>query len=211
MDVLMGELLAREARHRVANDLAVAAAALRLSASGALSPVGLEAAVARIEGTAEINAVLCREPAAGVVDLADALGRLFRPLARMAAASGWTLVFRIDHAVVEDADAMRVGMMVSELVGNAVRHAPRAGAPVVEVVVERVRGVLTLRVDDGGDPREWTRPGGQGGRIVDALALAMVGSVARGGDASRPGAVEISLPFTERVASEPAVAPEWRR
>ena len=193
MDVGFGSLLAREARHRVANDLAIAAGALRLALAGGAPTQPLAAAAERLEAAAEINSVLCREPVGAVVDLAADLGRLRRPLARLAAIAGWDLGMDVAPVRVLDDAASRVAMLVFELVSNSVRHAERTGGRLVVVRVRDVDGVTVLSVRDGGRATTWARQGGQGFRIVDALAASLGGTVHRGG-ATDGGCVEIFMP-----------------
>lgn len=191
-----GGLLAREARHRVANDLAAAMGALRLAATGGIADARLTSAIERLEAAAEINQILCREPTDAVVELAQTLERLRRPLARTAAAAGWNLHFDVPAMGVDDADAMRVALIVGELVSNALRHASGAGERIVSVRVVESDNFTRVVVADGGAPRAWSRAGGQGGQIVDALAWLMLGSVRRGIDGR--GVVEVVMPSIAR-------------
>ena len=212
MDDGLGELLAREARHRVANELAVAAAAVRLAMRDGASAPALTAAAERLEAAAEVNALLCREPTGGAVDLAAELAQLRRPLERLAAAAGWTVRFAIAPATVADAVASRIAMIVFELVSNSLRHGDGADGRAIALRLCDVGGVTTLSVRDGGRPRAWTRPGGQGGRIVDALAASLGGIVYRG-EAFDGAGVDVFMPslaFAPVLGASRAAPPGFR-
>lgn len=190
-----GALLAREARHRVANDLGVAVAALRLAADGLLDAAAIATAVVRLEAAAEINRVLCVEPEGAMVSLGSSLERLRAPLARIAMAQGWRLRLLVDPMVVDDRDAARVAMIVHELVTNALRHGAGAPGRAVQVAVEDHGGSTVVAVENAG-AEGWVRRGGQGGRIVDALAAGMGGRVHRvtAAETGGPCRVDVVLP-----------------
>ena len=211
MDVNLGELLVREARYRVANDMAVAVGVVRLAlGGGGASAAALAAAAERLEVAVEVNAALCREPAGGVVDVAAALGDLRRPLARMAAIAGWAVEFELSPVAIAGVAASRIGMIVHELVSNSLRHGDRAAGGVVLVRVRGGGGIATICVRDGGRPRAWTRGGGQGGRIVDALAASLGGVVRRGEEAG--GGVKVVLPAVAcRAPALPTLADRGSR
>lgn len=194
-------LLASEARHRVANDLGVAVGALRLASDGLLDAAMTASAVARMEAAAEINRALCFRPAGVVVPLAPALEPLRSPLARVAMAQGWRLRLSLAPIDVDDRDALRIAMIVHELVANALRHAAGSPTRTVDVVVDDDGRSTTLTVADGGRASRWARPDGQGGRIVDALAAELGGRVERGFSGGS-GLVVVAMPS---IAGGPAM------
>lgn len=100
-----------------------------------------------------------------------------------------------------------VALVVSELVGNAVRHGRALPGGGLRAHWDVARGVVRLEVEDGG-----SGPGGAGPRVASASAesgrgLALVGLLAtRWGSADTPSgtAVWAELPA---VAAGPALAP----
>jgi two-component sensor histidine kinase len=187
------DLVVREALHRVGNELALACAALRLARlRGANDPV-VVAAEARIAAAAEINGVLCRRAGCGMIDLASYLARLHDPIGRLAASEGAAVVFSSVPVSVRTADAVRVGMIVTELVANSVRHARRDGEAIAVDLSNGPAGP-TITVQDGGGDGVWMREDGQGGGLVDALATALRGGVDRFATADRRGEVRVWLP-----------------
>lgn len=207
MVVESDDLVAREALHRVGNELAIAAAALRVARSrGGADPV-VAAAEVRIGTAAEINLLLCRRPPGDLVALAAYLTSLHVPLARLGEAEGVTVVLFAEPMAATGAEALRVGMIATELVSNSIRHARRAA---IRIVLTDAGGHATLAVYDGGGPGAWTREGGQGCGLVDALAAGMGGSVERGGLAGRSGMVRVHLPSVGRHAAPAAwPAAQW--
>ncbi len=82
----------------------------------------------------------------------------------------------VEELVADQSDAVRFNLrlLVSELVGNSVRHGVGAEASTVRVVAVREGRRLQVQVIDRGHTFEWTRrPNGEGGRglpLVAALA-----------------------------------------
>ncbi len=110
--------------------------------------------------------------------------------------------------LVEDA-----ALLVSELVGNAVRYAHPLPGDVLRVSWEYARGQLVLRVTDGGgrdqpqirDANPWdTR--GRGLAIVDAIAVAWGVERIRNG-AGRSSTIWAELRATPAGSADPRRAP----
>lgn len=202
MDEGDGDLVAREALHRVGNELAVAAAALRVAQRRGGEDPAVGAAIERIEAASQVNALLSRRPFSEVVDLGAYLAALHGPLARLGAAAGVAVHLDAGPTKVFGIDQRRVGMIVYELVMNAVRHADRDDEG-IRVTLTHRWGVATVEVSDGGGAGAWTREGGQGGGIVDALAARLGGSVERWGGEGCRGSVVVAVPALRLI---PAVS-----
>jgi two-component sensor histidine kinase len=92
--------------------------------------------------------------------------------------------------------AIPIGLIVNELVTNAVKYAfPGATKGTVMVTLKRVPGELRLTVADDGqgllDPKR--ADSGLGGRLVDSFAQQLGGQVERKSD-SRGTTVQLILP-----------------
>jgi two-component sensor histidine kinase len=176
----------REAHHRIANNLTVIASFVRLEASGlaerpeALSRaearallVGVEA---RIETVARIHRALSANPADQRIDLADYLVSTCEALSQSIALDGDTVLdCRADACETEADQAALVGLIVNELVINAVKYAHPAGAPGridVGCAASKSGQLIVSVSDDGvGLPEGFTpeSDGGLGLRIVRSL------------------------------------------
>ncbi|NVO15571.1 MAG: ATP-binding protein [Rhodoplanes sp.] len=172
------DMLMQEARHGVAEAIDTVATALRLQADTVLSEE------ARLQLQAAHRRVLA---IAAVHDQAEAVGHgepvavgpyLSRLCEGLAAASGGhcrvALAVAAGRATVSAGEADTIGLMVAELVGNALRHA-FFGMPEGDIAIayEVVDGGWRLSVSDNGaghDPgaRGEARPG-IGLRLVEAL------------------------------------------
>lgn len=172
------DMLMQEARHGVAEVLETVATALRLQAGAVLSEdarLQLQAAHRRVLA---IAAVHDQAEAAGQgepVALGPYLSRLCEGLtAASDSRCRVTVVVAAGRATVSPAEADTIGLMVAELVGNALRHAffgkPEGG---IAIAYEVVDGGWRLAVSDDGvghDPgaRGEAKPG-IGLRLVEAL------------------------------------------
>lgn len=179
------EVLAREADHRIRNSLQTVIALLERQARHADGEVSaaLHQAAARVEAVAQVHAVLHEAPAAhGIVpelDLGRYLGGLCTTLGRAMDLGGTerSLHVEVEPLAVSPATAQQLGLIVTELATNALRHAFRPEQPgIVRVMGARQRdGAYWLCVaDDGkGLPRGFdirVRPSGLGLRLVNVLA-----------------------------------------
>ncbi|AWN53365.1 histidine kinase dimerization/phosphoacceptor domain -containing protein [Methylobacterium sp. 17Sr1-1] len=144
--------LTREMSHRVKNSLGVVAGLLRLQARDAQSEEvrhALEDAGARIATVAEVHDHLWRGiHQLGMVELADFLRELVTKLREEA--PGHDLVCEADSKVISADQAIPIGLVVNELVTNAVKHAyPHGTGPVRVSLSVRDEG-LRLSVRDEG-------------------------------------------------------------
>ncbi|MBE7203737.1 MAG: GAF domain-containing protein [Parafilimonas terrae] len=144
--------LTREMSHRVKNSLGVVAGLLRLQARDAHSDEvrhALEDAGARIATVAEVHDHLWRGiHQLGMVDLADFLRELVAKLQEEA--PGHTLACEADSKVISADQAIPIGLVVNELVTNAVKHAYPQGTGPVRVGLSVKADGLHLAVSDDG-------------------------------------------------------------
>jgi two-component sensor histidine kinase len=205
------ELLQREADHRIKNSLQLVISVLRVQRGRVHDPQAvalLDEALARIAAVAEAHAALQRSP-----DLRDAeAGRMLEELAGF--------VGRLDPAVtircarsgdtrLEVERAIPLGLLVTELLTNAVRHAypGRAGGVVELRVAGREDGALEVTVSDRGiGMGEAPSPGSLGRELVRAMAAKVGAEVAT---RSMPGAgteVTLRIPRGAEAPATPAEA-----
>ncbi|HSK39073.1 MAG TPA: histidine kinase dimerization/phosphoacceptor domain -containing protein [Arenibaculum sp.] len=122
------ELLLREVNHRVANSLHLVTSLLQIQ--GSALPDGearrqFDEAVSRVAAVGRLHEQLHRSERFASVDLASYLESLCADLERSARAdsSDWRIAAAGDPVVVSADQAITVGMIVNELVTNAVKHA----------------------------------------------------------------------------------------
>lgn len=150
------ELLISEINHRVANSLQIVAAFLRIQ-SGAISSEeakrALQAAMARVEAVSHVHRQLYKGGGVRRVDLGGYLRQLISDLGQLV--EGFDTA---QHTMVEceeletDADrALAVGIVVTEMVINALKHAyPDGTGGPVRVNCRRRDGRIQITVEDDG-------------------------------------------------------------
>jgi two-component sensor histidine kinase len=204
-----GTLLS-EAVHRARNDLQRLAATLHLQAGVAEEPAARQAlneASDRITALARINTRLDRHRDDGqpevdirgflegmVDDLRDGVVGL-RPIA---------LVVSAEAHAMPMARAVPIGLIVNELIGNALKYAfPDDQEGRLEVGFQRVGGEFILTVEDNGvgyDPAATPQGSGLGSRISRALAGQLGGSLT-----AAPAAPAINRPGVRWTMRFPAI------
>ncbi|MFL1461996.1 sensor histidine kinase [Roseococcus sp. DSY-14] len=176
------EVLRREVDHRVKNSLQVVGSMLRLQAGRPDAGAALADAASRVEAIALLHAALHDAEEAGRVELSGFLARVGRMLAANLPA-GVALEVAVAPLEVDGSVASACGLLVSELVTNAARHAFPHGQG-GQVRVEGVAEPAGYRLSVSDDGVGFT-PGKAGGGLGLAIADALAGQV--GGVLSRPG------------------------
>ncbi len=155
--------LADEA-NRIANHLAMLAALGRLQAKGVgRTPMALsgndlqrllEDFAGRLETVAEIHRLLAHRPGRAPADVADYLERIARGLVLSLAANGQTTIhcqFPM-RLVLPSEQAVTLGLLVSELITNALKYAHPTGIAGA-IAIEASRnddGTIAIEVGDDG-------------------------------------------------------------
>jgi two-component sensor histidine kinase len=175
-------LLVGELEHRVANEYALAISSMSLAMARSSNPetkAALTDAAQRLRNYANAHRALQAPPTGGRSDLAVYLRQLCSAVARAALAERGIRLTLIEQSVELDAvRCWRVGLIVSELITNAARHAltGRDGAIVVRIAENQ--GTVHCSVTDNGHVGH--RPAaGCGTRIIDALARELAGAIER--------------------------------
>lgn len=188
-EVAERDLFLEEFDHRVKNNFTLVASLLdmqRRRAGEGETADALQAALSRIESIARAHRHLYRGSgtAPGSVDMASYLHELCSALSEALFLRGAiTLDCHSDHAAIPRDRAVSIGLVVNELVTNAVKHAfPGRDAGRISVRFEAAENGWRLTVSDNGAgmseaKRAKGREGGMGTRLIDAFARQAHGTV----------------------------------
>ena len=201
-------MLMQELTHRVKNSLQSIAAMVMIEARSHKSGEGkaaLERVSHRIDALGQLYAKLSKSDTVEAVDAATYLDDLCRDLVASVDREGdRAIVLKTDiESVLLPTDrAIPIGLIVNELVTNAVKYAfPGESSGTVTVVLKRVPGELRLTVADDGkgvDPRR--ADSGLGGRLVEGFAQQLGGQVERE-SGSQGTTVRLIFPSREELRS----------
>jgi two-component sensor histidine kinase len=179
-------LLMREVNHRVANSLQLISALINLQAGrlGGEAADVLRHAAARVEAVMLVHRRLYTSDDVMSVELAQYLEGLIGELRPVAADRNLSLTLTADALPVPTDTAIRLGLIVNELVSNALKYAyPDGRTGEVRVLLIRDDGDgLQLTVEDDGvglAPEEGRRGTGFGSTIVSSMAKTMRAEVTR--------------------------------
>jgi PAS domain S-box-containing protein len=201
-------MLLQELTHRVKNSLQFIASMVWIEARSHKSGEGkaaLERVAHRIEALGQLYSKLSKADTVEAVDAATYLDELCRDLVASVQKEGGTSVVLktdIESERLPTDRAIPIGLIVNELVTNAVKYAfPGAAKGTVMVTLKRVPGELRLTVADDGqglDPRR--ADSGLGGRLVDGFAQQLGAQVVRE-SGSQGTTVHLILPSREGSVS----------
>jgi chemotaxis protein methyltransferase CheR len=194
-------MLLQELTHRVKNSLQLIGAMVMIEARSHNSGEGraaLERVSNRIAALGQLYSTLSKADTVEDVDAATYLDELCRDLIESVHKEGDTSIVLktdIESELLPTDRAIPIGLIVNELVTNAVKYAfPGAARGTVMVTLKRLPGELRLTVADDGqglDPRRGDS--GLGGRLVDGFAKQLGGQVERRSD-SQGTTVHLVLP-----------------
>ncbi len=166
------DLLMQEVHHRVKNSLQLVHSLLTMQARTAASPEASEQlfqSAARVRTIGAIHDQLCNSPMTLDVELSSYLSGLANDLKRsMAAVIGdRTLIVESSSATWAAADVSTLGLVLTELVTNALRH----GKGTVRATFRQKEGEQAVLIveDEGTLPAGELRNGGMGMRLMDGL------------------------------------------
>ena len=188
-------LLLQEMMHRVANEYGAAASMLSLRAARASSSDAKNAIVAasdRLHEYAKVHKAL-QEPRHGPrLDLSHYLSELCLALAKSRLEDRDIHLTFVEDAIELEAErCWLVGLIVTELITNAAKHAFGTGGGAIRVELLRRDHHAQCKVIDGGAGTGGLRPG-RGTEIAHALAARLGGSVTW---SSSPGGTTATLIF----------------
>jgi two-component sensor histidine kinase len=172
---LVGELT-----HRMNNEFAAAIAVVSLAA--ARSPDGevksvLSVVESRLHGYVQVNRCLQIPSQDTVIDASEYLRRLCQSIGRSRLdCRGIELEFAGRPLRMNSKRCWRLGMIISELITNAARHAFGDGRGGIQVELSRCGRFVNCRVADDGKVHEKIRPG-RGSAIVERLIASLDGTI----------------------------------
>jgi len=180
------ELLLREVNHRVGNSLQIIASLLHLQASTSTQDdvkAALTNAMGRVAAVAQVHRRLYTSQDLKSVLLNQYLDALLDDLRRSAEGNRMSrLTLKAEPIEIDPDRAVAIGIIVNELVMNAVKYAYPDGAGPIHVELKAAGDDLVLSISDDGvgdngksDPRST----GMGQRIVSAMAAKLEASVER--------------------------------
>jgi two-component sensor histidine kinase len=175
-------LFVAEIEHRIANEFAMAVASISLAAARSNDPevkTAMAGAAQRLRDYAGAHRALQAPVTGGPMALSHYLSQLCAALAQARLTDRGVRLTLIEAAVELDAEqCWRVGLIVSELITNAVRHGVGGPGGAIEVEILRAAGDIQCRVSDNGRALRQPEPG-CGGQLVEALANDLGGGVER--------------------------------
>jgi two-component sensor histidine kinase/CheY-like chemotaxis protein len=180
------EMLLREVNHRVGNSLQIIASLLHLQANSSTQhgvKAALTNAMGRVAAVAQVHRRLYTSHDLKSVLLNQYLDALLEDLRRSAEGNKMSrLTLKAEPVEIDPDRAVAIGIIVNELVMNAVKYAYPDGAGPIHVDLTRQGEDLVLSIADNGvglnakaDPRST----GMGQRIVAAMASKLAASVER--------------------------------
>jgi two-component sensor histidine kinase/CheY-like chemotaxis protein len=183
------EVLLREVNHRVGNSLQIIASLLHLQASSATEEdvkVALTNAMGRVTAVAQVHRRLYTSHDLKSVVLNQYLDALLEDLRRSAEGNRMSrLTLHAEPIEIDPDRAVAIGIIVNELVMNAVKYAYPDCAGPIHVGLRAHGDELELSIADNGvgvnaktDPRST----GMGQRIVSSMAAKLDASVERDPD-----------------------------
>ena len=183
------EVLLREVNHRVGNSLQIIASLLHLQANSTTQEdvkAALTNAMGRVAAVAQVHRRLYTSHDLKSVLLNQYLDALLEDLRRSATGNRMSrLTLKAETVEIDPDRAVAIGIIVNELVMNAVKYAYPDGAGAIHVDLRAQNDHLLLSITDDGvglnvktDPRST----GMGQRIVSAMASKLEATVERDPD-----------------------------
>src|ERR1700687_6210094 len=180
------EMLLREVNHRVGNSLQIIASLLHLQANSSTEDdvkAALTNAMGRVAAVAQVHRRLYTSHDLNSVLLNLYLDALLEDLRRSAEGNRMSrLTLRSEPIEIDPDRAVAIGIIVNELVMNAVKYAYPDGAGPIDVNLTAQGDDLVLSIADQGaglNARTDPRSTGMGQRIVTAMAAKLEASVER--------------------------------
>ena len=180
-------VMLREMNHRVANSLQLITSLIELQSRRVRDPEArglLQQAAERVDAVSRVHRRLYTSGEVGVVQMDQYLAGLVGELNRASSSDGTagSITLRAEPVRIETDRAIPIGLIVNELVTNALKYAyPDGSSGPVRVVLNREGRSTRLIVEDDGVGTGSGAPQGSGlGRtIVDAMASQLRAVVAQ--------------------------------
>jgi two-component sensor histidine kinase len=173
-------LLLREFSHRINNELASAISVISVAAARSANEevkAALAAVQERLQNYAQVHHALQMPEHSTYIDAAAYLRQLCRAISRSKLDGRGITLLLVEHPFQMDSDrCWRLGLIVSELVTNAARHAFHSGGGVIRIELLPSKTCVECRISDNGSGEADISPG-RGLEIVQALAKSLDGSI----------------------------------
>jgi two-component sensor histidine kinase len=200
------DTLLRELQHRVKNNLQMITALIRLETRNATEPdqKRFERLAGRVDALAILYQTLSADEQKDDVDLGVYLSQIASAVMGSHAVEGIRLDMKVDTYPVSINVAMPTGLVVNELLTNALKHAfqGREGGTIKLHSIADGDGCLVIVADDGiGLPEgeTWPKPGKLGALIARSLTE---NAKAQFNVASSPGeGTKVTIVFTRSAAA----------
>ena len=204
------ERLLVEMNHRVENSLQMVMSMLRLKASRSSEPEvseTLNRAIMRVQAIADVHGALYRGGDVTRVEIGRLLSGLTEAFQRSLGSEGQKIIFegRSCPVKLSAEKAIALGLIVSELMTNGAKYAPRGPdiAVTIDCVCEGDRATLIVDnpVDSEGAGQEYRLSGGIGMKLVNGFIKQLQGSFETENKDGRYRAV-LSFPVSEPAPIE---------
>jgi len=194
-------MLTREMSHRVKNGLASVVGLLRVQARNAQSEEvqnALKDAASRITTIAQVHDHLWRSKQIGFVDIADFAGELCHKLQETSPEH--KLHCKFSSLVITADKAIPLGLLINELVTNAVKHAYPHGSGEIQITGEQRGAVLHVEVSDQGVglPTDFDidQPRASlGFKVIRSLLGQLDGSITVSSNQPKGAAIQLDVPL----------------
>ena len=199
------DLLLKEVDHRVKNSLQVVSSILQLQARTA-GPAARQFhdAAARVAAIATVHQQLHKYDDVGTVALDRYLIDLCRGLAAASSSPdrAWSIVVDADPLSIRTDTGVPLGLMVNELITNAIQHSSRVGdCGSISVVLKARSDTFSISVCDPGDgPAAAETHSGLCTRIIETLAQQINAAVVKERTAS---GYKVSVTVPQMSATSP--------
>lgn len=193
--------LLHEVDHRTKNNLQLVNSLLLLQSRRISDPAArqvLRATQERIEALGSVHRLLYQGKDVGAFDLTSFLRELVGNLVSAAGRGDIEVEFHLDSIEIDASKAAPLGLLVNEILTNAIKHAFADNRPgKILVVAERSQESLRIKIaDDGIGMPTTTANGGTFGRtLIETLARQLRGTLTQA-DAKPGTAVEIVMPLS---------------
>lgn len=198
------EVLIRELRHRVKNNLQIISSLLRLQSRalrGSCAQVLSEAST-RVQSMALVHEMLYSVENVAHLDIANYISRLTKNLLHSCPHQGCAIDMELDigevHIGIES--ALPLGMLLNEIVSNALRHAfPTKRNGRIRISLDsRESGEVELTVTDDGigfpEAVDWKEPNSFGLQLINTVVDQLSGVL----EITRNGGTKVRVRFKER-------------
>lgn len=181
------DLLIKEVDHRIKNSLQIVSSLLHMQANTAGAAAGqFHDAAARVAAIAAVHQHLHMSDDVGTVALDQYLVDLCREIAAASSSAdqAWTIAVDVDPLVIRTDVAVPLGLIVNELVTNAIQHSRRSSrGGRVQVALKTAPDRFSISVCDEGNGtplHAGTQTSGIGARMIEAFARQIDATIAKG-------------------------------